>query len=232
YKSALFGVWPTTWKCNGMVNPNTFMYLPALISGIALTIALIIAILNLAKRVFEIIYLYFCMPVSMSTLPLDDGARFKNWREQFVTKIILAYGAVLSVNVFVLLLPLIQSMSIPSVGSFGNAVFTIFMIVGGAMVIPAGQTMFARLFGTADDMHASGGWLRSAYYGGRVIGGMTVGLAWKGVKGLAHVISHRKHSYSNGGDSSDSGDSSDNGGDEKYSDDGSADTGATEGGGE
>ena len=55
------------------------------------------------------------------------------------------------------------AMSIPNVGSFGNSVFTIFMIVGGAMVIPAGQTLFARLFGTADDMHAGGGWLRSAY---------------------------------------------------------------------
>lgn len=211
-----------------MVNPNTFMYLPALISSIALGIALIIAILNLAKRVYEIIYLYLCMPVSMSTLPLDDGARFKNWREQFVTKIILAYGAVLSVNVFVLLLPLIQSMSIPNVGSFGNSVFTIFMIVGGAMVIPAGQTLFARLFGTADDMHAGGGWLRSAYYGGRVASAMTIGLAWKGVKGIAHAVRHNRHSNNNGDGSSDS-DSSDSGGDDgKYTDEASG----AEGGGE
>lgn len=229
YNAALFGIWPTSWKCNGMVNPNTFMYLPAMIASIALGIALIIAVLNLAKRIYEIIYLYFCMPVSMATLPLDDGARFKNWREQFVTKIILAYGAVLSVNVFVLLLPLIQQMSIPSVGSFANSIFLIFMIVGGAMVIPAGQTLFARLFGTADDMHAGGGWLRSAYYGGRVIGGMTVGLAVKGVKGIAHAVRHNKHSNNNGG-SSDSSDSSDSGGDEKYTDDGSADASATEGG--
>ena len=228
YNAALFGVWPTSWKCNGMVNPNTFMYLPALISSIALGIALIIAILNLAKRVYEIIYLYFCMPVSMSTLPLDDGARFKNWREQFVTKIILAYGAVLSVNVFVLLLPLIQSMSIPNVGSFGNSVFTIFMIVGGAMVIPAGQTLFARLFGTADDMHAGGGWLRSAYYGGRVASAMTIGLAWKGAKGIYHAVRHNRHSNNNGDGSSDS-DSSDSGGDDgKYTDEASS----AEGGGE
>lgn len=233
YNSALFGIWPTSWKCNGMVNPNTFMYLPSLIAGIALLIALIIATLNLAKRVYEIIYLYLCMPVSMSTLPLDDGARFKNWREQFITKIILAYGAVLSVNVFILLLPIIQSMSIPSVGSFGNSIFRIFMIVGGAMVIPAGQTLFARLFGTADDMHASGSWLRSAYYGGRMVGAMTVGLAVKGIKGIAHVVSHRVHH--NRGGSSDGGDSSsstDNGGDEKYTDDGGAATSATEGGSE
>ncbi len=232
YKAALFGVWPTSWKCNGMINPNTFMYLPALISSIALGIALIIAVLNLAKRIYEIIYLYFCMPVSMSTLPLDDGARFKNWREQFVTKIILAYGAVLSVNVFVLLLPLIQQMSLPGVGGFGNSIFTIFMIVGGAMVIPAGQTLFARLFGTADDMHAGGGWLRSAYYGGRVVGGLTIGLAANGVKGIYHVVRHNKHSNnSGGGSSSGSSDSSGGGGDEKYSDDGSADTCVVEEGG-
>ena len=190
YNAALFGIWPTSWKCNGMVNPNTFLYLPSLIAGIALGIALIVAVLNLAKRIYEIFFLYFCMPVSMSTLPLDDGARFKNWREQFVTKIILAYGAVLSVNVFILILPLIQQMSLPNVGGFGNALFLIFMIVGGAMIIPAGQTLFARLFGTADDMHAGGGWLRSAYYGGRVAGAMTIGLAWKGVKSGVRGISH------------------------------------------
>ena len=231
YNAALFGIWPTSWKCNGMVNPNMFMYLPALIAGIALCIALIIAVLNLAKRVFEIIYLFFCMPVSMSTLPLDDGARFKNWREQFVTKIILAYGAVLSVNVFVLLLPLIQQMSISGASGFANSIFLIFMIVGGAMVIPAGQTLFARLFGTADDMHAGGGWLRSAYYGGRVVGAMTVGLAVKGIKGIYHAVRRNKHSNNDSGSSGDS-PSSDGGDDEKYTDDGSADSSATEGGGE
>ncbi len=222
YNAALFGIWPSSWKNNGMVNPNTFMYLPALIASIAVGIALIVATLNLAKRVYEIIFMYFCMPVSMSTLPLDDGARFKNWREQFVTKIILAYGAVLSVNVFVLLLPLIQQMSIPSIGSFGNAIFTIFMIVGGAMVIPAGQTLFARLFGAADDMHAGGGWLRSAYYGGRMVGAMTIGLAAKGIKGITH-IARRKRESSNNNDSS--------GDDEKYSEE-SDDTESSEGGGE
>ena len=120
YDTALFGIWPTSWKCNGMVNPNTFMYLPALIAGIALAIALVIAVLNLAKRVYEIVFTYFTMPISMSTLPLDDGARFKNWREMFVTKIVLAYGAVLAVNIFALLLPLINQMHIDGVSGFAQ----------------------------------------------------------------------------------------------------------------
>lgn len=222
YNAAFFGIWPKSWKCNGMVNPNTFMYLPALIAGVALCVALIVATLNLAKRVYEIIFLYFCMPVSMSTLPLDDGAKFKNWREMFVTKIILAYGAVLSVNIFVIVLPFVSQMSLPNVSGFGNAMFTIAMIVGGAMIIPAGQTLFARLFGQADDMHAGGGFLRSAFYGGRIIGGMTVGLAAKGVHAIGGAIKNRRSSNSDGG-SNGSYDSADDG--DKYSDGG---TGGTE----
>ena len=152
YNATAFGIWPTSWKGNGMINPDTFLYLPSMIASIALMIAMVVAIINLSKRVYEIVLMYIVMPVSMATLPLDDGARFKVWRETFITKIILAYGTVFSVNIFILLLPLISKMHIDGVGGFGNSMFLIFMIIGGAMVIPAGQNLFARLFGQADDM--------------------------------------------------------------------------------
>ena len=175
--SVLLGIWPTSWLGNGMIKPDKFLYLPAMVSSIAVTIALVVAIINLCKRVYEIVLMYIIMPVSMSTLPLDDGARFKVWRETFVTKMILAYGTVFSVNIFILLLPIITKMHVDGVGSFGNSMFLIFMIIGGTMVIPAGQTMFARLFGQADDMHASGSFLHSAFYGGRIASVLTFGLA-------------------------------------------------------
>lgn len=187
YNATAFGIWPTSWKGNGMINPDSFLYLPSMIASIALMIAMVIAIINLAKRVYEIVLLYIVMPVSMATLPLDDGAKFKMWRETFVTKIILAYGTVFSVNIFILLLPLISKMHIDGVGGFGNSMFLIFMIIGGAMVIPAGQNLFARLFGTADDMHAGGSFLHSAFYGGRIAGAMTFGAAFKLIRGATHI---------------------------------------------
>ena len=201
-------VFPDSWKYNGMVNPDKFLYLPSLIAGVALAIALVVAILNLAKRVYEIIFMYFVMPMSMSTLPLDDGARFKTWRETFITKIVIAYGTVFSVNIFILLLPLITHMRIDEVGGFGNSMFVIFMIVGGAMVIPAGQALFCKLFGQADDMHAGGNFLRSAFYGSRMLGAATFGLAHKvihGGVGIGKAIAnHRKNkSDDSGEDSSD-----------------------------
>ena len=196
-------VFPDKWKYNGMVNPDKFLYLPSLISGVALAIALVVAVLNLAKRVYEIIFMYFVMPMSMSTLPLDDGARFKTWRETFITKIVIAYGTVFSVNIFVLLLPLITRMIIDGISGFGNSMFLIFMIVGGAMVIPAGQALFCKLFGQADDMHAGGNFLRSAFYGSRMVGAATFGLAHKIIHGGASVgkaiSNHRKSKADNNG---------------------------------
>ncbi len=209
YNTVMFGIWPKGWKCNGMVDPNTFLYLPAMIASIALGIALLLAIVNLAKRVYELVILYLVMPVSLSTLSLDDGARFKVWRETFITKIVLAYGAVFSVNVFALILPLITQMRIPGISGFGNAMFLIIMIVGGAMVIPGGQALFARLFGSGDDMHPGGGFLHSAFYGGRIAGMLTVGAAAKiiggGLRVGGKIISsgrNRKH-LSDGSDDSD-----------------------------
>ena len=207
-------VFPDKWKYNGMVNPDKFLYLPSLIAGVALAIALVVAVLNLAKRVYEIIFMYFVMPMSMSTLPLDDGARFKTWRETFITKIVIAYGTVFSVNIFVLLLPLITRMRIDEISGFGNSMFLIFMIVGGAMVIPAGQALFCKLFGQADDMHAGGNFLRSAFYGSRMVGAATFGLAHKIIHGGASVGKAISNHRKNKADSNGGGDNSD-----KYSED-------------
>ena len=194
YNTAAFGIWPTSWKNNGMVNPDTFLYLPSMIASIGLMIAMVVAIINLAKRVYEIVLLYIVLPVSMSTIVVDDGARFKIWRETFITKIVLAYGTVFSVNIFILILPIISKMKIPGVSNFANSMFLIFMIIGGALLIPAGQTLFARLFGQADDMHAGGSFLRSAFYGSRFASALTFGTASKiirGISGMSRRLSKR-----------------------------------------
>ena len=200
YNAAAFGIWPIDWLNTGMIDPDKFLYFPALVASIGVMISLLVAILNLAKRVYEIILLYIVMPISMSTLPFDDGARFKVWRETFITKIILAYGAVFSVNVFILLLPIISKMRIDGISGFGNGLFLILMIIGGAMMIPAGQHLFARLFGQADDLHAGGGFLRSAFYGGRIASAMTIGAATKMFKGVSHIAQRPKMKSSNKND--------------------------------
>ena len=148
--NTVFGVFPTSWKMNGMVNPNTFMYFPALLMVFGVGFALIKAIAKLVKRVYELIFMYVTMPMFMSTLPLDDGARFRTWRETFVTKVVLTYGAVFSVSIFALILPMISSMQIDGISEFGNKLFQIFMLIGGTIMIPTGQALFSKLFGSGE----------------------------------------------------------------------------------
>ena len=97
------------------------------------------------------------------------------------------------------------------ISNFGNAMFLIFMIVGGAMVIPAGMNLFARLFGQTDDLHGGGSFLRSAYYGSRFASLAAFGLAggilrtgYRGTRGIVRKIRNKKSSGS-GGDTGSSG---------------------------
>ncbi len=148
--NTVFGVFPTQWKMNGMINPNTFMYLPSIIVVVGLGFALVKAIITLVKRIYELVFMYVTMPMFLSTLPLDDGVRFRTWRESFVTKIVLTYGTVFSVSIFAIILPMIGNMSIEGISVYGNTMFKIFMIIGGAATIPAGQALFAKLFGSGE----------------------------------------------------------------------------------
>ena len=94
--------------------------------------------------------MYVTMPMFLSTLPLDDGVRFRAWRESFMTKLILTYGTVFSVSIFAIMLPMIGNMSITGISEYGNTIFKVFMIIGGAIAIPAGQALFAKLFGSGE----------------------------------------------------------------------------------
>ncbi|MCD8206202.1 MAG: hypothetical protein LUD29_06355 [Clostridia bacterium] len=174
YKSIL-GVWPTSWKLSGMIDPDEFYYLPALIACVSVTVFMVIAVVQLSKRIFEIVFCYFTMPAALSVLPLDDGARFKNWRDTFMARILMVFGTTISVNVFAILLPTLVSVKIPGFGGFGNAVFMIVLIIAGAMVIPTGQRLFERIFVSREE----------AYFDGSIIAG----------RGARYITSYGRHMY-------------------------------------
>lgn len=107
------------------------------------------AVLSLIVRLFDIVFLQLAMPLSLACYPLDDGARFKLWRETMISKLVLAFGTIIAVNVYLILINPIMKISLPNQadGKLENF-FRILLVVCGGFTISAGQMLFARLMGT------------------------------------------------------------------------------------
>lgn len=115
-------------------------------SGLVILIMFILAVLKFVQRIFDIVLLYIISPVSVATIPTDDGQRFKIWREMLISKVLGAYGIILSMNLFFLIIP-----QVSSIGFFGNnfknGVVSILFIIGGSFAVTKANLVIAQLTG-------------------------------------------------------------------------------------
>lgn len=157
---------PTSWRCDGKIYPDSFNFLVGFLCAIIVLIALISATFGLVKRLFDLVLLFIALPGIAATIPLDDGAKFKLWRETVISKVFLAFGSVLAVNVFFLVAPSIWNISIPGASSFVNNLLKVILICGGALTISGGQLLFARLLGTSAEESREMGQSARTLFGG------------------------------------------------------------------
>lgn len=161
------------YKQDPMVEMETFNFLLAYLVVVIMLVAITWAMLGLVKRIYDLVLLFMALPLISATIPLDDGARFKQWRDSVVSKVILAYGVVLSINIFLLITPLINSISFDSLGwsAFVENLFKAFMLIGGALAINGGQLLFARLFGSSAEESREMAHSARAMFGGAMAAG-------------------------------------------------------------
>ena len=125
----------------GLIYYGSFNFFLGYLSTILVLVAMVSACLGLVKRLFDLVFLFLILPLISSTIPLDDGARFKVWRETVISKVILAYGAVFAVNTFMIMLPIITEL-------VANKIIRMLLVVGGGLCISGGMLLIARVFGT------------------------------------------------------------------------------------
>ncbi len=130
-------------------------YLIGYLSGIVVLILIALSLFSFVERVVGIVFLFIVSPLSMSTTPLDEGARFKLWRDQVINKYLIAYGSLLSINIFMLLVHTIQEVEFFN-NSFLNQLARVAFIIGGAFACRKGTVLAGNLVnqgaGTADKM--------------------------------------------------------------------------------
>lgn len=132
-----------------MVELDSFNLWTAYLVVVIMLVVIIWSMLGLVKRIFDLTFLLLALPLISATIPLDDGAKFKTWRDTVISKIVLAFGIIFSINIFLLMLPIIQSVDFVALGWSATiaTVFKIFLMLGGALAINGGQLLAARLVG-------------------------------------------------------------------------------------
>ena len=153
-----------------------------LVGSISVLILLSLTLLSFVERIISLVLLFIIAPLPISAAPLDDGERFKNWREQTINKFVIAYGGLLALNIFSLMLPMIANINFfafsGSGANFVNGIARLLFIIGGAFACRRGMVLIGNLVSRGagsqdlmDQSHLTGGMAALAHMAGGVVKG-------------------------------------------------------------
>ena len=93
--------------------------------------------LTFIGRIFNIIVLTIVAPIFGSTIPLDDGQRYEKWKDMYVGQLFSGFGLVLSMEIYLLLVPVFMDMNLEfGVGTIeANYLLRIIFLAAGAYMV-------------------------------------------------------------------------------------------------
>ena len=125
---------------------SDFDFIFSWIAGIALLFTLAGALIQFVDRAISIGVLFMVSPFSIASSVLDDGGRFKLWREQVLLKFISGYGIILYLNIYCLLISLIAPSDVVFFeGTFVNNLFKLIIIIGGGFAMQKASALLGNL---------------------------------------------------------------------------------------
>jgi hypothetical protein len=153
------------------------------------------AMLIFVDRVLSLVILYIAAPISISTSVLDDGARFKLWRDQFLTKFIMGYGMILAINIYALVCGLVMNPAFTFFQDEGtgflNFLLKLLVIGGGALTMQKSMALVGNLVSQGagsnelrDNAFSMGGLARMA----KGVAGKALGAASLPLKPFGSII--------------------------------------------
>lgn len=117
-----------------------------ILGGLVILVMFVMSSITFIQRIFDIILLYIISPISVSTIPVDDGNRFRIWKEMLIAKVLGAYGVILSMNLFFIVIPQVQQIVFFS-NAFKDGIIKILFLIGGAFAVTKANLVIAQLTG-------------------------------------------------------------------------------------
>ena len=157
------------------MNLSDFPFIFSFIAGAVVLVGIGSAMLIFVDRVLSLVILYIAAPISISTSVLDDGARFKLWRDQFLSKFIMGYGMILAINIYALVCGLVMNPEFDFFASedvktqFLDLILKLLIVAGGALTMQKSMALIGNLVASGagsnelrDNAFSAGGLARMA----------------------------------------------------------------------
>ncbi len=176
-------------------------YFLGFVAGFCVLVLLVKPLLSFVERIISLVLLFVVAPISVASSVLDDGARFKLWRDQVINKFLVAYGSLISLNIFVLLVGVIYDVTFFD-SSFLNGLARLAFVLGGALSCRMGAVLIGNLVNSgagsqyAQDMHNVSSPLSTLAHAG-VASGIMGGMANRVSGVLSRKLSPKIHRSSN-----------------------------------
>ena len=125
-------------------------YIVGIVGSIFMLVMFVLSSLTFIQRIFDVVFLYIISPISISTIPLDDGGKFKIWKDMFISKLLSAYGVILVMNLFFLIIPQIYNIEFFD-NTFQDGLVHILFLIGGSFAVSKASRVVYSLCGGQPD---------------------------------------------------------------------------------
>ncbi len=137
-------------KYYDLSNVNFFV---GICGSLIILVMFTLSALTLIQRVFDVLFLYITSPAIISTMPLDDGLKYRRWLQLLVAKLVCGYAVILSMNLFFMIIPLINHISFFN-HTFKDGIVKLLFVIAGAFATTKSNFLIANLIGDISSVEA------------------------------------------------------------------------------
>ena len=155
---------------------NKINYTQAYISCFMLFFVMIASILAFIQRIFLILVLYIVSPFFVAMMPLDGGAKFREWRDMFVAHVISAFGPILVMKLYLLLVPIMMSDKMVYTKSAAlTETVRLLLLIGGAFAVYNSRTLIVSILSPQAGATVAQSGIIASFIGAKMMGSMRKG---------------------------------------------------------
>lgn len=123
-------------------------YILAVFAVVALSIILLVTILQSVLRIFMLLLLYLVSPLVAAMMPLDGGKKFQDWKKMFLALTVSAFMPVLAMKLYMMIMSSVFSTTTPidfGVNALATLLIKVLLMVGGAYAVYRSRNVLAQI---------------------------------------------------------------------------------------